>query len=226
MNTWHERLKYALSKRDKTPAELARATNNKPPSVAGWLSGETKMMGGDNATLTCAFLGINQTWLFFGKGLSGLEDEVTPPDLIVLDESADYIGIKRVEFKISAGISGFEVEFLNGERAPILFRKDWYERNKFKPEKLFAIDVRGHSMEYTLEEGDLVVINTEDTKLEDGKLYAANYEGELVIKRLMRDSGNWWLSSDNPDKRKYANKLCNEGCSIIGRIVVIQKEGN
>lgn len=226
MDSWHKRLEFALQQRKKTPAELARATGNKPPSVSDWLSGQTKMMGGENAVKVCSFLNINHLWLFFGKGPSGLEEGHKTPDLIVLDEASDFIPIKRVEFKITAGITGYEVEFLNGERAPILFRRDWFERKNYKPEKLFAIDVRGQSMEYTLNEGDLVVINTEDTKPADGKIFAVNYEGELVIKRLIRDSGSWWLSSDNPDKRKYPNKICNENCILIGKEVVTQKESN
>lgn len=51
-----------------------------------------------------------------------------------------------------------------------------------------------------------------------------NYEGELVIKRLVRGAGQWWLASDNPDQRRYPRKVCGEDVFCIGRIVHKQSE--
>jgi hypothetical protein len=54
----------------------------------------------------------------------------------------------------------------------------------------------------------------------DGSVYAFNDEGEAVVKRLSRDAGQWWLTSDNSDQRKYHRKLCNKGdCLVIGKVV-------
>lgn len=65
-----------------------------------------------------------------------------------------------------------------------------------------------------------MVVNTADTAKMDGAVYAFNYEGEAVIKRLTRDAGQWWLTSDNPDQRKYHRKLCKGAdCIIVGRVV-------
>lgn len=65
-----------------------------------------------------------------------------------------------------------------------------------------------------------MVLNTADTKLVDGQVYAFNYEGEAVVKRLSRDAGMWWLTSDNPDQRKYHRKsVQGSECIVIGRVV-------
>jgi phage repressor protein C with HTH and peptisase S24 domain len=151
---------------------------------------------------------------------------LTPPKQInpILDEESDFIGIKRVEFMLSAGIKGFAIEPLDGDLAPIFFRKDWLLKRGWDASHLHAIEVHGESMETGLYEGDLVVVNSADTKLIDGEVYAANYEGELVIKRFIRESGEWWLTSDNPDKRRYPKKLADENCFIIGRVVHKQSE--
>jgi SOS-response transcriptional repressor LexA len=46
-----------------------------------------------------------------------------------------------------------------------------------------------------------------------------------VIKRLARDAGDWWLTSDNPDQRKYHRKVCRgEACIVIGRVVRKESE--
>lgn len=80
-------------------------------------------------------------------------------------------------------------------------------------------------MEPALFAGDTVVINTADKVIKDGFVYAINYEGEDVVKRLMRDNGDWWLTSDSPDQRRYPRKLCRDGaCIIIGKIVHKQSE--
>jgi phage repressor protein C with HTH and peptisase S24 domain len=80
-------------------------------------------------------------------------------------------------------------------------------------------------MEPGLYDGDTVVINTADTKPADGEAFAINYEGELLIKRLVRDNGLWWLSSDNSDQRKFPRKQCaGDLCLIIGKIVHKQSE--
>jgi len=71
-----------------------------------------------------------------------------------------------------------------------------------------------------LYEDDIVIINTLDKKPVDGAVYAFNYEGEAVVKRLSRDAGQWWLTSDNPDQRKYHRKLCqSNACLVVGRVV-------
>ncbi len=143
---------------------------------------------------------------------------------INLDETDEYLTIKRVDFKLSAGISGYSVEYLNGDKAPIIFRRDWIESNGLNPEHLYAIKISGHSMETSLYDGDLVVVNVDDNKAIDGDVFAVNYEGELVIKRMLRQAGNWYLSSDNPDKRRYSDKLCNENCIVIGKVIYKQSE--
>lgn len=133
--------------------------------------------------------------------------------------------IRKVKLRLSAGITGFAVEPEESDSNPISFRKEWFMANGYRPEMLIAIDVKGDSMEPTMSEGDTVVINTADKAPKDGKIYAVNYEGEAVIKRLERNIGQWWLVSDNPDQRQYPRKVCSgDACIIIGRVVVLQRE--
>lgn len=145
---------------------------------------------------------------------------------INLNNNPDYPSIRRVKFKLSAGASGFAIDYDGGDidSAPLVFKRAWFERGGFKPEKLLAISVSGDSMETGLYDGDTVVVDTDDTSLKDGAVFAMNYEGELVIKRLIRDEGNWWLSSDNMNQRKYPRKVCDENVFCIGRIVHKQSE--
>lgn len=143
---------------------------------------------------------------------------------INLIENPDYPAVRRVRFKLSAGASGFAVEYLDDDDAPIVFRRQWFDSNGYDPEKLFAVRVANGSMEPGLYHGDTVVVNTAQADPKDGVVFAVNYEGELVIKRLVRDAGQWWLCSDNPDQHRYPRKVCHEGTFIIGEVVHKQSE--
>ncbi len=50
------------------------------------------------------------------------------------------------------------------------------------------------------------------------------YKGEIVIRRMVRDAGQWWLALDNPDKRGYPSKVCSEDVFCIGHIMHKQSE--
>ncbi|MCZ3015446.1 S24 family peptidase, partial [Acinetobacter baumannii] len=83
---------------------------------------------------------------------------------------------------------------------PITFRREWLTKKGYSAEHLIAVSVKGESMEPTMSDGDTVVINTLDTMPRDGETYAINYDGEDIIKRMVRDYGRWFLVSDNPDQ--------------------------
>jgi phage repressor protein C with HTH and peptisase S24 domain len=144
---------------------------------------------------------------------------------ISLVDNPEYPSIRRVNLRLSAGIVGFSIEHDVEDKSPIVMQRQWFESRGYNPAKLLATGVRGDSMSPGMNDGDTVVINTEDTTPVDGVAFAINYEGELTVKRLFRDAGIWWLSSDNPDQRKYPRKQCTgDLCLIIGRIVHKQSE--
>lgn len=147
-------------------------------------------------------------------------------DVILADpNNPDFYQIPKVQLRLSAGVTGFQTvpEIYDGSKLSV--SKNWVDRNGFNPGKLIAMSVKGESMEPNLYADDLVIVNTADTKITDGKVYAVNYEGEAVIKRFMRESGEWWLTSDNPDQQKYRRKRCsNSDCLVVGRVVKRETE--
>lgn len=163
-------------------------------------------------------LEVSPGWLETGKG------EPRPP-MVDMDAHPDLVSVRTVKMTLRAGVNGFSVDGDQSDGPPIFFRADWLQDRGYKPYNLVAIKVQGASMEPTLHQGDMVVINTADTEPKDGKAFAVNYEGEALIKRMHRDSGAWWLSSDNPDQRRFPRKECAEGsCIIIGRVIHRQSE--
>lgn len=156
--------------------------------------------------------------------LLGLDNANIPPGAsrVQAIERGDphYAHIKKVKLRLSAGVTGFQADPEFDSGGTVALDPRWLARHGFSPDRLIAIKVKGESMEPTLYEDDLVILNTADTHMADGAVYAFNYEGQAVVKRLSRDAGEWWLTSDNPDQRKYHRKLCRGGdCLIIGRVV-------
>lgn len=136
-----------------------------------------------------------------------------------------YVPVRRGTLRLSCGVAGFAIEHDDGERQPLFFRREWFVSRGFDPERLLALRVMGASMEPGLFDGDTVVVNLADPNPIDGEAFAVNYEGELVIKRLRRDAGEWWLTSDNSDKRRFPDKRCSgDGVQILGRIVYKSSE--
>jgi phage repressor protein C with HTH and peptisase S24 domain len=104
------------------------------------------------------------------------------------------------------------------------FHKTWYQSRRLEPKKLYAIKVSGSSMEPGMSDKDTVVVNTASTAPKDGTVFALNYEGELVVKRLFKLGNKWVAASDNPDKTRYRDKPMGDSAIILGEIVHKQSE--
>lgn len=224
MTTLKDRLKEARGESGLSQGALAKLAKCGQTTIASIESGRNK--GSTVITQLATALNVNPVWLAEGrppKRATSIDAEKTN-ELIDLTTHPDLLSIPRVKFKLSAGVSGYSVEPENGNGKPVFFRKDWFDLHNYRPDKLLAIRVSGSSMEPSLWDDDLVVINTDDTAPHDGDVFALNYEGELVIKRMRRDAGEWWACSDNADQRRFAPKRCTEDVQIIGRVVYKQSE--
>lgn len=199
-------------------AAFARAIDRQPAQVNQYLKGRRQL--GVEVKLHIEKSLHRHGWFAIDSGPT----PNPPPAPIELEGNPDYPAIRRVQFKLSAGASGFAIDVQNEDDAPIVFRREWFESRGFTPANLFAVQVANGSMQPGLWHGDTVVVNTADTAPKDGEVFAVNFEGELVIKRLVHDEGRWWLRSDNPDQSRYPRKACNERVFIIGRIVHKQSE--
>jgi phage repressor protein C with HTH and peptisase S24 domain len=229
MHETTERLYLAarILKKTEGQSAVARLLNTSPQTVKNWESRGVSRQGMIDAQ---RLIGCRSTWIETGEGemVDSPASSLLPEDSalipISLSDHPDLVEVPRVKFKLSAGVSGFAIDVEQGNGKPIFFRDDWFKVNGYRPEKLFAVRIYGQSMEPRLWEGDLVVINTADATPKDGEPFALNYEGELVIKRLRRDAGEWWACSDNPDQQRYAPKRCTEDVKIIGMVVYRQGE--
>lgn len=131
--------------------------------------------------------------------------------------SHSMLPIKMVALSLQAGIMGFEASQLAEDEGTFDVPIQWIEENDLVPHCLLGIKVKGESMRPLLFEGDVVVVNIADTKKVSGGVYAINFNGEAVIKRLKYEGREWLLTSENPE---HKHRLCRSGeCIIVGRII-------
>lgn len=219
MKTIGQRIDEIRRQRGLTKTDIWKPLGLSSGAYTHWMNGGK--LNAENLMKVAAILQVDVTWLETGKESP---TRGTAGKAIDMDEHPEYSAVKRVRFKLSAGVSGYEVEYLTEHLAPIYFRRDWLKARGLGADKLLAVEIIGQSMEPSLFEGDVVVINTADTVPQDGEPFAANYDGELVIKRLKKDVGEWFLSSDNQDKRRFPDKRCDERTILIGKVVYKQSE--
>jgi phage repressor protein C with HTH and peptisase S24 domain len=131
----------------------------------------------------------------------------------------DTIPVRRVALRLQAGFPGFETDRDFEDGGIVNLPRQWIEQHDLVPQCLLAIKVRGASMEPMLFEDDVVVINIADTKPTNNDLFAINFNGQAVVKQMIREGRDWWLHSFNRDPQ-YTKVACRDGeCLIIGRVV-------
>jgi phage repressor protein C with HTH and peptisase S24 domain len=203
----------------KGQSDVARALNASPQTINNW---EARGISKSGMIKAQAIFGCSASWLESGEGemTIGPGAPAAAMGVSVDPDDQNSYRIRKVRLQLRAGVTGFQTFPEIRDGGTINLPKNWVDRKGFFPEALIAIGVAGDSMEPRLFEGDIVVINTADRKLVDGEVYAVNFEGEAIIKRLVRERGAWWLFSDNTDQARHRPRSCREGeCNIIGRVV-------
>jgi phage repressor protein C with HTH and peptisase S24 domain len=222
------RVKQARKQAKMTQIELAARSGLKQSTISDLEVG--KSQGTTNLASLAVALGVNPLWLETGRGSMRPGDggDATVLDLApgavrvvaIEDDDPSIVQIRKVKLRVQAGVTGFQVEPEDDDGETQGVPRKWLLRAGLHQEALLSITVKGESMEPALYEGDVIIVDTRDTKLVDGAVYVVNYEGEAIVKRMIRDAGQWWLSSDNSDQRKYHRKQCKGAeCIVIGRVV-------
>jgi SOS-response transcriptional repressor LexA len=127
------------------------------------------------------------------------------------------ISIRRVTLRLRAGVSGFDTEEELGTGEPIEMPAKLVHQLRADPCDLLGLRVRDRGMEPLLFEDDWVVIDTGDTKLRSGEVYAVNWNGEACVQQLTQRGGQWYLSYLNPDFKSV--NVRSGQLNIVGRAV-------
>lgn len=205
MSDLASRLKTSRLKANKSQADVAESVGIKQPTYQALESGKTKKSA--FIPLIAEFLSVDPLWLATGKNPENLFDIHTPT---VVDSSSDndFIWIDIVEASFSCG-EGESIEFhfdtIEGKFPfpPSFFSKKGVCKNNMK-----IIKAKGDSMTDLINDGDYVGIDTAQTEIIDGGIYAIYFTGEAMVKQIFKEAdGSVVLHSLNT---KYRDRIVNE----------------
>ncbi|MDG4475402.1 XRE family transcriptional regulator [Thiovibrio frasassiensis] len=134
--------------------------------------------------------------------------------------NVEYVHIPRYE--VSASADGGAIVHSEQVVDYLSFRADWVRSTLgVSVRDLALISVIGDSMEPSLSEGDVVLLDMTTTSVLDGSIYALQLNGGLLVKRIQRMlDGSLVVKSDNA---RYDTETVSEDkadrLKIIGRVV-------
>ena len=216
----------------KTQIELSVWMGFSKSIVSAWMRGE-KLPSMDTAIKISEKFGCSIEWLLTGKGqkeltqLSGVAT-VSPTGTIVLggfdvwdddtplkDDEVALPFFREVE--LSAGSGRHQVVENHGRK--LRFAKSTLRKSNVTIAKAACVTVSGNSMEPVLPNGCVVGIDTNNKYIVDGKPYAINYHGDLLVKRLYKiPGGGFRLNSFNSEYPDINCSADDSGIIIIGKV--------
>jgi phage repressor protein C with HTH and peptisase S24 domain len=214
----HDRIAKAIAASGKRKGEIAAACGVANSAVTQWISGESKGIKPENLYALAAATGFRAEWIAIGEGLERA-DEPLPGS----PSEKDYALIPQYTAKAAAG-NGFHNDHIELKEG-LVFKRDWLKRLSLKEENLCVIYAEGSSMEPTISDGDVLLIDRSSIQPRNGKVYAIQRpDGSHSIKRLVQSfTGDWLIRSDNTDKTLYPDEPISsddlQQIEIIGRSV-------
>jgi len=137
-----------------------------------------------------------------------------------LDEDEVELPLFR-EVELAAGAG--QTQVIENHGAKLRFAKSTLSRAGVVEENAACAFVRGNSMEPVMPDGTCVGVNTGDTAIRDGEIYAIDHDGMLRVKYLhRRPGGGIKIVSQNvaehPTEEYSAQEVIDNNIQIIGRI--------
>lgn len=223
-----ERLQEERKRLGLTQEVLAKQISSTKRSVINWEGGTASPSG--EVLSRYAQAGADVLYVLTG---SRVKNEVTSgryakpaPSAHAIAEprpkgdADEYVYVAKYDVHASAGNGAV----IHDESVVdhLAFKRHWITRTLgLDPKSLALIDVAGDSMSPTINDGDLILLDTRPAHVRAEGIYVINLEGALLVKRLrMRLSGVVDVVSDN--ERYGTETISGEqlaSLQIVGRVV-------
>lgn len=138
--------------------------------------------------------------------------EESPEDGLV------FVKTYKIDFSAGPGCINYEEDTESEGKS---YRLSWLQKHRLRADKLKVFHVSGDSMEPVLFDGDSITVNTADTEILNGRVYAFTYAGEFRVKRLRKlMNGSISVLSDNPSwDTEIIPTAETVNIHIVGRVV-------
>src|SRR5690625_373195 len=203
MKLLKDRIKKAfdmLPQDKQNQRRLAEYCGVKPPSVNDWFSGATKSLRGESLVKAAEFLQVDELWLATGKGnMSRSADKSEKLEAEPENKRPTHVHLPILEVSPAAGAGRDPVDYpavIDYLEVPEVWALHRLGRDL---SKYRVLPVSGDSMSPTINDGDLVFVDTNVTSYQTNGIYVIIWHGRLLIKRLRASlsSGKIEIASDN-----------------------------
>lgn len=170
--------------------EIAGVTDEQ---IARWRDGLSKpnFFG---ITRIARAAGLSVDWLATGEGSQTIAATITEA---AGSAHTDLSFIERLDIEVSAGAGSLveNEQYLDF----IAIQTRWLRHKGINPAAVRLLNVRGDSMEPTIRDGDVALVDTSISDIIDNAIYVLVVGNRLLIKRIhILVSGALRLISDNP----------------------------
>lgn len=229
MNTLGQRIRQRRNHLKLTQKQVGASVGVSHVTISQWEKDETAPRG-ENLYGLCKALGCQPDWLLYGKedpSPPGPQPEQNAEWAGTLDPwgNGTKLGEDEVELpfftevELSAGNGAHAAIETHGPK--LRFAKSTLKRSGVSPDNAACVKVSGTSMEPVLPDGATVGIDTANTAIKDGDMFALDQGGMLRVKLVYRlPGGGLRLKSFNTDE--YPDEHYDSGQAanirIIGRV--------
>lgn len=191
----------------------------------GWVSKKDQSRGSPSELMRV----MGRSSSFWSDRLSGLKPISTDLAYEIEDKldlgrlalagslEADFLDVPRINVEIAAGDGSVpHIEEIIG---CLKFSRMFLRGCGVQAGSARVVDVRGTSMEPTIKDGAVLLVSTNNREPVDNQIFAMVRPSEgLIVKRLMRITGQWVARSDNRDFKDIPISD-GEPITIIGRAI-------
>lgn len=194
METYAERLTWAMERAEMSQSDLARVVGIKPQSIQYLCDSNRNAQGSKYNSRMAAALSVSATWLETGKGDRLARDGMITAGASV-EPGPDIRGrVPLISWIQAGGWERIVDNFTPGDA------EDWMPCPTKYGEHTFALRVRGVSMEPKYQDGDIIFVDP-DAQAEHGKnvVVRLDEENEATFKQLVIEGERKFLKPLNPD---------------------------
>lgn len=205
----------------KTSAEIAKAIDASPQSVNNWQKRGISKKGAQE--IAKAF-NLSLDWILTGQGsMHPLQSNIYP-DFEPTDDWDNLTPLEPDEVEIhfykDFGMAcghGSDLVAMESEKRRLRLSRATIDRIGSHKDKVFATLAEGDSMSPTINDKDTIWIDQSKESIKDGKIFAFEYGGLYMCKRLYRlpnnglkvvsdnaiDYPEWEISGDDREKNGF-----------------------
>jgi phage repressor protein C with HTH and peptisase S24 domain len=194
LTVFAERLAFVIS-REKSLHAFSKKASVPDSTIRSYLKGVLPSI--DNLVQMAEAADVSVDWLVGGSGPMKVDpNQVFAPEKSVLP--GDFALIPRLDIQAAAG-NGL-LNHTEDTVGFLAFQTAWLARKGLNPEFARVLTAKGDSMEPTIRDGDVLLVDTSIDSLVDHGIYVLVYAGLLLVKRVSkRLDGSVLIRSDNRD---------------------------